>query len=203
MVDSVFTPSDVRSDLGALEKLLKRLAVEWEMYFSQAIAWPPNQRIAEIEAIIRHYTKEPPARTAERFRFNALVHRYHTRSELWARKRRSLEESGLIARRRAVRRGEAVEETSADGTFLSATARGGRPTGPQLRELYSVFRQARQSRGESTSDISYRRFAERVSSSLERARSKGAGRDVELRVAELGGRVKLVVKPVRGEGDVQ
>jgi hypothetical protein len=202
MSDAIFTPTEARRDLDQMEKLIKRLAVEWEMYFSQAIRWPPNQRIAEIEAIVRHYTKEPPHRTADRFRFNSLVHRYRTRSELWARRRRSLEESGVLARRRSVQRGEPVaSEDGGDGSFASARASRGHASGPQLRELYTAFRQARRSRGEGISELPYSRFAEKMSRHLERARGRSGGRDLELRVADHGGKVKVIVRPVRtGEG---
>ena len=201
MSDAIFTPTEARHDLDQMEKLMKRLSVEWEMYFSQAIRWPPNQRIAEIEAIVRHYTKEPPQRTAERFRFNSLVHRYRTRSELWSRRRRSLEESGVLARRRSAQRGDPEETRKGDGSFASARAARGHASGPQLRELYTAFRQARRSRGEATADLPYSRFAERMSRHLERARGRSGGRDLELRVADHGGKVKVIVRPVRtGEG---
>lgn len=202
MPDTLFKPTEARHDLDQMEKLIKRLGVEWEMYFTQAVRWPPNQRIAEIEAIVRHYTKEPPRRTADRFRFNSLVHRYRTKSELWARRRRSLEDSGTLARRRAVQRGEADPEAQPrpDGSMASARASGGRASSTQLRELYSALRQARQSRGEPLSNLPYSRFAEKMSRHLERARGRSGGQDLELQVADHGGKVKVVVKPVR-KGD--
>jgi hypothetical protein len=201
MSDTIFTPTEARRDLDQMEKLLKRLGTEWEMYFSQAIRWPPNQRIAEIEAIVRHYTKEPPRRTADRFRFNSLVHRYRTKSELWARRRRSMEESGMLARRRAAQKGDSPtgdRGQSSDEALAAARAAGGRATSVQMREIYSALRQARRSRGEPLSDLPYSRFAEKMSRHLERARGRAQGRDLELRVADHGGKVKVVVRPVRG-----
>jgi hypothetical protein len=197
MSDTIFTPTEARHDLDQMEKLLKRLGVEWELYFSQAVRWPPNQRIAEI---VRHYTKEPPRRTADRFRFNSLVHRYRTRSELWARRRRSMEESGMLARRRAAQKGDSTESASGDSddSLAAARAAGGRATSVQMREIYTALRQARQSRGEPMSGLPYSRFASKMSRHLERARDRAQGRDLELRVADHGGKVKVVVRPVRG-----
>lgn len=204
MADSLFVPTEVTADLAALEKLLKRIAIEWEMFINRSVQWPPHQRQAEIEAIIRHYTKAPPRRTAERFRFNTLVHRYRTNSERWSRRLRRVEESGNgrgSASHRIGREERAAgEDVSRIQTLHRIRARAGRAKGDQMRDLYRAFREARKARGKSVSRLAYRDFAQRVDVYLQQARQRAAGQDVELRVDEVGGKVRIALRPATGDG---
>jgi len=199
MADTLFTPTEVTADLAALEKLLRRVAIEWEMFINQSTPWPPHQRQAEIEAIIRHYLKTPPRRTADRFRFNTLVHRYRTSCELWARRVRRRDASGQNPRRRAGRdRGADLDPNRAQVLHRIRT-RQGKASGDQMRDLYRAFKDARRARGKAVSRLAYRDFVRRVDRNLERARQRTGGRDLELRVDEVGGKVRITVRPTHDE----
>ena len=200
MADSLFTPTNVRNDLDHLTKLMKRLSVEYEMFFSQQVRWPPWQRQAECDALVRHYQKNPPRQTADRFRFNTLVHRYRTMLERFARRRRQLEEKGMIERR-GQRRSRIADRESIDihrpQTLVAQTARAGRAQADQVRDLYRAYRDARRARGQEIRKLSYAPFAEKIERLLAKARAKGGERDVELRLAEADGKVTVAVRPVR------
>ncbi len=200
MGDQLFTPTDVPSDLNHFEKLFKKLSTEYEMFFMDAVKMPPHRTIAEIEAIVRHYTKHPPRRTADRFRFNTLVHRYRTNMERWARRMRQVELEG--GRRPAA--GGHVRREDLDPNrpqvLAAVRAREGRPNGNQLRDLYLVYRQARRARGMNVSNLAYEPFARKLQERLEEARRRAGNRDLELRVDEVGGKVRLAVRPVRTRG---
>ncbi len=205
MADTLFTPTEVTADLKHLEKLFKQISTEWELFLNQTVKWPPHQRKAEIEAIIRHYTKSPPRRTSDRFHFNTLVHRYRTNSERWSRRLRLLEEQGggrPWAQRRASRRKEKddVEDLNKPHTLTVTRTPGGRASTEQLRDLYLAYRGAKKARGQTVSKLAYRNFAEKMESQLARVREKAGGRDLELRVDELGGKVRVTVRPAR-KGD--
>ncbi len=200
MGDQIFTPTDVRSDLDHFEKLFKRLSTEYEMFFMDAAKMPPHRTIAEIEAIVRHYTRHPPRRTADRFRFNTLVHRYRTNMERWARRMRQVELEG--GRSRTGRGPGGREELDPDRPQVLAAvrARRGRPNGNQLRDLYLAYRRARRARGQNVSGLAYEPFARRLQERLEEARRRAGDRDLELRVDEVGGKVRVAVRPVRTRG---
>ncbi|MDQ7008100.1 MAG: MXAN_5187 C-terminal domain-containing protein [Acidobacteriota bacterium] len=199
MADTLFTPTEVTADLTALEKLLRRVAIEWEMFINQSVPWPPHQRQAEIEAIIRHYLKTPPRRTADRFRFNTLVHRYRTSCELWARRVRRREASGQGPRQRG-RRGRGAEQEPTRARVLhQVRTREGKTSGDQMRDLYRAFRDARRARGQAVSRLAYRDFVRRIDKNLQQARRRVGGRDLELRVDEVGGKVRITVRPARDE----
>lgn len=203
--DSLFTPTEVRADLDKLEKLIKRLGVEYEMFLSQQVRWMPTRRRAEVEAILRHYTKHPPRQTSERFRFNTLVHRFRTSIERWSRRQRMMEENG-VALGRGAERGSSqnarreIDDPDRPQVLLTTTAREGSSQGEQLRELYRTYRTARKARGQAIASLSYAPFARKMEALLEKARAKSGNGDVELRVAEAGGKVTVSARPLTRRG---
>ncbi|MCE5247117.1 MAG: MXAN_5187 C-terminal domain-containing protein [Candidatus Polarisedimenticolia bacterium] len=199
MADTLFTPTEVTADLHLLEKTLHQLGVDYELFFAARADGKlnipaPFRRLAEVEAIIRHYLKNPPHRTAERFRFNTLVHRFHTSMERWSRRLRQVEERG--GRVAARRRREAAEEVDPNKPQVLAQVRavGGAATGGQVRDLFVAFRTARKARGLAVHELEYAHFAEQLSRQLDVARERGPGRDVELQVSEVGGKVRIAVR---------
>ncbi len=195
MADQLFTPSEIGADLDRLEKLFKRISTEWEMFLARSVRWPPHQRQAEIEAIIRHYLKAPPQRTPDRFRFNTMVHRYRTNSERWRRRLRLLEETGS-SRPGSPRRGRQaeIEDISRPHVLLSTRLRKGDASPDQMRDAYLAFRRARKARGHNVAKLTYRAFAEKISQHLGKVRDHAEGRPLELRVDELGGKVRIAVR---------
>ncbi len=202
MADSLFKPTETTADLDQLAKNFKRIAIEWEMFLSGASKWPPHQLQAVIEATIRYFTKNSPQRTADRFRFNTLVHRYKTNSERWRRRLRKLEETGSIRVRgtRGPRSSErAAEDPNQPHLLLRTRLRDGSASTDQLRDLYLTYRQARRAKGQSVSKLAFRSFAEKVGHRVDDAREQSRGRKLELRVDEVGGKVRIAVRAVGEE----
>ncbi len=196
MADSAFIPSDVRSDLDRLEKLMKRFATEYEMYLAGSIKWPPWQRQAEIEAIVRHYAKNPPQRTVERFRFNTMVHRLRTSLERWSRRQRAIEQEGHRARLAGTTaRSANAEDVNRPHVMLATVAPAGKADAAQLRDLFTAYKKASRARGLPVSNLTYRSFANKLDHAVKQARGRHPGRDVELLLDEVGGKVRLVVRP--------
>lgn len=201
MADGPFVPGEISADLDRLEKAMKRLAVEYEMFLTQMSRWPPHQRLAEVTAIIRHYSKTPPRRTVERFRFNTLSHRHSTAMERWSRRLRILEEKGAKSR---LNRGSVTntrEDVDINKPQVLAAARlpDGQAVGDQLRDFYLAYKQARRARGLPIAGLNYSPFAETIQQTLDQARRKAAGSDLELRVDEVGGKVRITVRTLRKE----
>jgi len=193
--DTLFTPTEVTKDLHLLEKTLQRLSVEYEMFLTRMTRWPPHQRMAESEAIIRHYSKHPPQRTADRFRFNTLVHRHRMNIERWNRRVRQMEEEGPGSAVRSGRRDQHVEDLDLPQVLLCTRLMRGEATGTQLRDMYLAYRTARKARGLPVSSLSYAPFADRIGEALGQARERNPGCDFELRLDEVGGKVRVAVRP--------
>ncbi len=206
--DSLFTPTEVTADLETLEKKIHQLGVDYEVFFTaradgKVNVPPPTRRQAEVEAITRHYLKSPPRRTADRFRFNTLVHRYRMSCERWSRRLRKQEEQGIVGRGSAAasrREAIAADDVSRPQVLAATRAPQGAVSGGQVRDLFSTFRGARKARGQAVADLSYGEFAERLAQRIDEARRVSPGRDLELRVDEVQGRVRVAVRPPRAAG---
>lgn len=204
MGDSLFTPTEVTADLETLEKKIHQLGVDYEVFFAaradgKVNVLPPSRRQAEVEAIVRHYLKSPPRRTVDRFRFNTLVHRYRMSGERWTRRMRQQEEQGIVGRGSAAaarRQTIAADDISRPQILASTRAPQGAVNGGQVRDLFATFRGARKARGLAVSDLSYAEFADRLGQRIDEARRLSPGRDIELRVDEVDGKVRVAVRPV-------
>ncbi|MFN7967250.1 MAG: hypothetical protein U0V87_16325 [Acidobacteriota bacterium] len=202
MADGIFQPTEVSADLERLEKAMRRLRIEYEMFLSQAVKWPPHQRLAEIGAILRHYLKNPPRRTVDRFKFNTLSHRHTTAMERWSRRLRKLEEQGAASRfAKKDQARTALTDVNKPYTLAATKLAEGQAVGDQLRDFYLSYKQARKARGLPVSNLNYAAFADTMKETLQQARNKNTGRDLELRVDEVGGKVRISVRAVKDADD--
>lgn len=209
MADTLFTPTEVSADLHLLEKTLQQLGVDYELFFAARAdgkigMQPPHRRLAETEAIVRHFIKHPPHRTVDRFKFNTLVHRYRTSMERWRRRMKMLEEQGATRAAAASARELAhVEDLSRPQTLLATLLRGGKVSSAQIRDVYLAYRTARKARGLPVTGLTYTPFADKLSTKLESARQRSPGRDLELRVDELAGQVRVAVRSVGAKEEAE
>ena len=200
MPDSLFTPTEVTADLRLLEKLMHQLGVDYELFFAARAdgkinVLPPHRRLQEVEAIVRHYTKHVPHRTVDRFRFNTLVHRYRINSDRWRRRMKTLEELGASRTAQAAAN-EHVEDLSKPQVLLATRLSAGRVASAQVRDIYLAYRTARKARGLPVAGLSYTTFADKLSHQLDQARHRSPDADLELRVDEVGGKVRVAVRSV-------
>ncbi len=207
MPDSLFTPTEVTADLHLLEKTLHQLSVDYELFFAARAdgklgVQPPHRRLAEVDAIVRHFVKHPPHRTVDRFKFNTLVHRYRTSWERWRRRMKTLEELGAT-RAAAAAAHRHVEDLSRPQVLLATRLRRGEASPTQLRDVYLAYRTARKARGLSVTNLAYTPFADKVADRLESARRRNPGRDLELRIDELGGQVRVGVRCMARHEDAE
>ena len=92
-------PRDPRPDQASLERDLRRLKtdlrqleIEYTMFFAGQHPWPPLESRVLVEAIIRRWDQVPIQGSTARFRYNTLLLRFRTFSDLWDRWLRSREE---------------------------------------------------------------------------------------------------------------
>jgi hypothetical protein len=102
----------VDEELTKLEDDLRRLKIEYEVYFSGGSPRPPRDTLFRVETVIKRYTNDQSnLNFSQRFRFTSLVQKFSVHNQLWRRKlgekeegrgqfgarRRELEETGAAA----------------------------------------------------------------------------------------------------------
>jgi len=75
----------IDDDLTTLDEGLRRLKIEYHIYFSGHRNRPPDDLRMRVERIIKQMSDNADLSFAQRFRFNTLVTRFYVYRDLWRR----------------------------------------------------------------------------------------------------------------------
>jgi hypothetical protein len=177
--------------LVRLEDDLRRLKVEFDIYFNGAAKRPPYDTKGRVETIIKRLADERTLSFAQRYFYNSLVARYTSFLQLWRRTMQEREEGrGHAPTRRHAHGGEDGQE-AAPSTFVCADARSDVET---VRGLYDALVEAKRNCGEPTDDLSFSRFHRMVAEKSEALKERAGCERVHFSVAVREGRVQFKAK---------
>ena len=145
----------IEEQLARLEEDIRRLKIEFDIYFNGASKRPPYDTKSRVETLIKRIADDRTLTFAQRFQYNSLVARYTSFRELWRRTMQGREEgrdSATAARAAAhIEAGDSGERS----TFVCADAHRDVET---VKNLYAALVEARRRCGEPTDDLSFPRF---------------------------------------------
>jgi len=84
--------SGVEEELNLLERQLRRLKIEYEVYFSNPQKRPPTDVEWKVLSLLRKFSDGARMRFSQRYRYNGLAQLYAIQSDLWRKKLRIREE---------------------------------------------------------------------------------------------------------------
>ncbi len=79
-------------ELNLLDSQLRRLKIEYEIYFSNPTKRPPNDVEWKVLSLLRKFSDGGRMNFSQRFRYNEMAQRYAIYSDLWRKKSRIREE---------------------------------------------------------------------------------------------------------------
>src|SRR6266480_2916565 len=82
----------VDEELTLLESQLRRLKIEYEVFFNNPQKKPPSDLEWKVLALLRKFSDGGRMNFAQRYRYNELAQRYAIYSDLWRKKSRIREE---------------------------------------------------------------------------------------------------------------
>src|SRR6266568_3849553 len=82
----------VDEELTLLESQLRRLKIEYEVFFSNPQKKPPSDLEWKVLALLRKFSDGARLSFSQRFRYNEMAQRYAIYSDLWRKKSRIREE---------------------------------------------------------------------------------------------------------------
>jgi hypothetical protein len=183
--------SELDADLGRLENGIRQLKIQYDMFFAGSVPRQPLELRSELEKIIRRHSATPIRRYASRFHFNALVSRFNSLSELWAKTLRVLEEGDRPAPAVADRAGNS-EQLVARCTLKDPAAER-----DLLKLLHGQLLDARKKAGEPTDKLSFESFVLTISAQTRKMREKTGCDKVDLRVIVIDRKVTVKARPCR------
>jgi hypothetical protein len=211
----------VDEELNLLESQLRRLKIEYEVYFSNPTKKPPTDIEWKVLSLLRKFSDGGRLNFSQRFRYNEMAQRYAIYSDLWRKKGRIREEGyrrpqDALLSVQGVRPSEEHESHhhAAYGVAHVGSAAGAsaaparapetgtrtiqcsnpRAEGEKVQELYRALADAKTKAGEANAG-NFDSFQAFVQKKTDEIRKQYGCAAVEYSVDTQDGQVRLKVKP--------
>ena len=207
----------IDEELTLLESQLRRLKIEYEVYFSNPTKRPPTDVEWKVLSLLRKFSDGGRMSFQQRFRYNEMAQRYAIYSDLWRKKGRIREEGyrrpqDALLSVQGVRPTEeheaqhhpvyglghaaaaaAAAAPSANGGPLTVQCSDARMEQGQVEKLYQALTDAKKKAGESVTG-NIESFASFVQKKTDQIRKQHGCQSVEYTVETQDGQVRLKAK---------
>jgi len=193
----------IDEDLSALERDIRQLKIEYDMYFGGGRKRPPTEIEWRIDLIVKRYGERGgDMKFGQRFRFSNLSQTYAKYKDVF-RKRLANREEGKVQRHfgAAAKAIEAERAKAQAATDAAASAEAGNVfrvvcTEPEkepdkVEKLYEAFVRAKQEAGEAMGKMTHAGFNEFVRKKTKDLQKQKNCHEVEYVIETVDGQVKL------------
>ena len=88
----------IDEEFNKLEDEIRRLKIEYEVYFNGGCPRPPHDTLYRVETTIKRYSgDQSKLNFSQRYRFTSLVQKYAVHSNLWRRRLQEKEEGRSLS----------------------------------------------------------------------------------------------------------
>ncbi len=196
----------IDEELNVLEDQLRRLKVEYDMYFGGGSKKPPVEIEWKVKTLLKRYSDGARMNYAQRFRYNTLQQRYSLYNALWQQKLLIKEEGyrrpqDAVLGIQGIRTDEEHEAAKELKHHVSAAEEGpfrmlfsDNSDQKQVESLFTALTEARKKTGEKSSANldSFKKFVQQKTTQLQKEYGCKA---VEYTVELQNGQAKLKAKP--------
>jgi alkanesulfonate monooxygenase SsuD/methylene tetrahydromethanopterin reductase-like flavin-dependent oxidoreductase (luciferase family) len=208
------TPVTTDEELNLLDSQLRRLKIEYEIFFSNPTKRPPSDIEWKVLSLLRKFSDGGRMNFSQRYRYNEMAQRYAIYSDLWRKKSR-IREEGYRRPQDALLSVQGVRVTEDEhkaqhhpvyGVSHAAAAAAGAASSPhftlhsvdqaereQVERLYNTLVAAKKKAGENVSG-NIDSFTAFVQKKTEQIRKQYHCENVEYSVELTNGHVKLKAK---------
>jgi hypothetical protein len=181
--------------LTRLEEDIRRLRVEFDIFFNGAAKRPPYDTKGRVETLLKRLGDDRTLTYAQRYRYNSLAARYNAFRDLWRRTMQGREEGRdpVSAARASVKKEANVKEVS----FICLDAHR---EVELVKNLYTSLLEAKRRCGEPAEDLSFPKFHRLIASKADGIKEQAGCDRVEFSVAIENGHVSFKARADRGEG---
>lgn len=178
--------------LARLEEDIRRLKIEYDIYFNGGSKRPPYDTKLRVESHLKRLGDDRSLTFAQRFHYNSLATRYNAFREVWRRTMKGREEGrDALTVSRAAREARERETPFQPSTFACADVRHDVQT---IKGVYDALMDAKRTCGESAHDLSFAKFHRLVVERTEALKEKLGTDRVMFSVDVDGGHVSFRAK---------
>jgi hypothetical protein len=199
----------VDEELNMLEESMRRLKIEYDVFFGGGSKKPPADTEWRVQSLIKKFSDSGKMNFSQRFRYNSIAQKYAIFSDLW-RKKMKVKEEGYSRPQDALLGVQGVRteeqhkaEAALSGEGEAASDQAGMPFSvvcadaeadhARVQQLYEAMVNAKKQAGENAGG-SFDSFKMFVKSKTEQIRKDFGCHAVEYSVEMENGQVKLKAK---------
>lgn len=150
--------------LSRLEDDIRRLKVEFDIFFNGASKRPPYDTKGRVETLLKRLADDRTLSFAQRYRYNSLTSRYTAFRDLWRRTMQGREEGRDPASAARANAKQDAAQSFAQTTFVCHDATRDVET---VKRIYGALVEAKKICGESVGDFSFPRFHRLIATKAE------------------------------------
>ncbi len=180
----------LEKDFTAFEEAIIQVGREYDVFLYGTHGRLPAEGRRRLQEMARALSSQKIDSPADRYRLNTVLGRYNSQVEHWERVVREKEEGrGRFARGSAALASNAAARSSVHPEAAPTPDEG----------LFVRFIEARRSRGEDVSRLSYEKFRDQLMKERQALEAKTGRTGWDFEVAADGDRVRLIARPSKGK----
>jgi len=199
----------VDEEISLLEETVRRLKIEYDVYFGGGSKKPPADTEWRAQSIIKKYSDAHKMNFAQRFKYNSIVQRYALFSDLW-RQKMKIKEEGYRRPQDAVLGIQGLRLNEAEAAAAALAQKPGKEEGEKpftthcsdadadhdkVQQLFNAMTEARQKAGDAgAGSANFDSFKAFVKKKTEQIRKDYGCHAVEYSVEMENGQVRLKAK---------
>jgi len=180
-------------ELDRLENDIRRLKIEYDIYFNGGAVRPPIDTKGRVDTMIKRLYDMRNLSFGQRFRYNSLVARYNVMRELWRRQTKDHEESGRPPTAEAML---AMRERQ-----ITVRCTNPHREPDKVSEIYNELVAAKRDCGERVGGLTLEVFTQFLSSRAEQIKRSLKSDEIDFVVGVDKGHVKFTARPASAESE--
>lgn len=155
-------PPSTDQELTRLEEDIRRLRVEFDIFFNGGSKRPPYDTKGRVETLLKRLADDRTINFAQRYRYNSLAARYNAFRDLWRRTMQGREEGrDAASAARASAKQEVIDHKVEPVSVVCLDAHH---EVELVKNLYNSLIEAKRHCGEPTEDLSFPKFHRLIAS---------------------------------------
>jgi hypothetical protein len=183
------TQPSADEQLTRLEDDIRRLRIEFDIFFNGGAKKPPYDTKGRVETLLKRLGDDRTLTYAQRYRYTSLASRYNAFRDLWRRTMQSREEGrDPVSAARASAKQETAEKKVEAVSFVCADAHHEVEI---IRSIYDSLIEAKRCCGEPIDDLSFPKFHRLIASKADGIKQQAGCTRVRFSVAVEDGHVSF------------
>ena len=182
-------PPSTDQELTRLEDDIRRLRVEFDIFFNGGSKRPPYDTKGRVETLLKRLADDRTINFAQRYRYNSLAARYNAFRDLWRRTMQGREEGRDAAS--AARANAKKEVIDHKVEPVSVVCLDAHHEVELVKNLYDSLIEAKRHCGEPTEDLSFPKFHRLIASKTDGIKQQKGCERVRFSVAVEDGHVSF------------